>query len=161
MTGAAIAAIYAALTLLAFGFDLASGLIQVRFSEALSILPCFSAAAVPGLFAGCLMANLITGAPIYDVAFGSLATLLAAVCARRAASVLSGTSLKLLAPLPAVLINALVIGALLVRVYLVPVEYPIAALCVGAGQAAACYGLGIPLWHAIDRTPIKAMLQNT
>ena len=60
-------------------FNLASGAIQVRVSEALTILPYFTPAGIPGLFIGCLLSNLLTGATVYDVVFGSLATLLGAV----------------------------------------------------------------------------------
>ena len=61
-------------TLLAWGVNLASGLIQARFSEALCVLPFFTFDAVLGLFIGCLLANTITGAFIYDIIFGSMAT---------------------------------------------------------------------------------------
>ena len=74
--GAIIAAVYALLTIVLA--PISSGLIQCRVSEAMSVLPYFTFSAVPGLFIGCLIANLLTGAPIYDVVFGSLATLLAA-----------------------------------------------------------------------------------
>ena len=105
---ALIAAAYTVLTLLAAGFDLASGAIQVRFSEALTILPFFTPAAVPGLALGCLISNLITGCVLPDIIFGTLATLIGAVgtyalrsnrylcalppihCGRRRVSVLHG-----------------------------------------------------------------------
>ena len=76
---AAIAALYVALTYLASLFGLSSGVIQIRFSEALTILPVFTSAAIPGLYIGCILANLLTGAAPYDVLFGSLATLIGAV----------------------------------------------------------------------------------
>lgn len=74
---AVIAALYVVLTFVANALGLASHTIQVRFSEALCILPVFTPAAIPGLWIGCLLANLLTGAVIYDVIFGSIATLLA------------------------------------------------------------------------------------
>lgn len=77
--GAAIAASYVVLTFLANALGLSSGVIQLRFSEALTILPVFTPAAVPGLFAGCLLANILTGCLPLDVIFGSLATLLGAL----------------------------------------------------------------------------------
>ena len=73
---AVIAAIYVVLTIFISAFNLASGAIQVRISEALTILPFFTPAAIPGLAIGCLLSNLLTGAAVYDVVFGSLATLL-------------------------------------------------------------------------------------
>ena len=76
---AVIAAIYVVLTIFISAFNLASGAIQVRISEALTILPFFTPAAIPGLAIGCLLSNLLTGVAVYDVVFGSLATLLGAV----------------------------------------------------------------------------------
>lgn len=159
--GAVIAAVYAVLTLLAFGFDLASGLIQVRFSEALCVLPAFSSAAVPGLFIGCLISNLVTGAPLFDIIFGSLATLMAALGSRLIATRVKRRFAWIFIPLPAVVINAVVVGLLLTEVYLVPVGYITAALSVGVGQMIACYGLGLPFYIAVSRSPIKKMLRDT
>ena len=76
---AVIAALYVVLTLLANALGLSSYSIQVRFSEALCILPFFTPAAIPGLWIGCLTANLMTGAIIWDIVFGSIATLIGAV----------------------------------------------------------------------------------
>ena len=75
---ALIAAMYVVLTWLANIFGLANGAIQVRFSEALTILPYFTPAAIPGLFVGCIISNTITGAAVWDILFGSLATLIGA-----------------------------------------------------------------------------------
>ena len=71
---AMIAALYVVLTFLASALGLASGSIQVRFSEALTILPFFTPAAVPGLAVGCLLSNVITGCALPDIIFGTLAT---------------------------------------------------------------------------------------
>lgn len=142
---ACIAALYTLMTV-CFA-PISSGLIQCRIAEALCVLPYFTSAAVPGLFVGCLLSNILMGAPVYDVVFGSLATLLAALATwwlrRRAA--------KYLAPLPSVLFNALIVGALMVWVYGLGVPYWLAALYVAAGQAVACFGLGIPLLLALER----------
>jgi uncharacterized membrane protein len=147
--GAIIAAIYALLTI--FLAPISSGLIQCRVAEALCVLPYYTFSAVPGLFVGCVIANLITGAPIWDVVFGSLATLLAAYTTYAMRKRVT----KFLAPLPAVLYNAVIVGALLVYVYAVPVTYPVAALYVAAGQAVACFGLGLPLLLALERIKDK------
>ena len=72
---AMIAALYVALTYVANLLGIASQAIQVRFSEALTILPYFTPAAIPGLFVGCLLANILTGCAIPDIVFGSAATL--------------------------------------------------------------------------------------
>ena len=144
--GALIGALYIVLTL-AFQ-PISSGLIQVRISEALCVLPYFTGAAVPGLFIGCLLANLITGAAVYDVVFGSLATLLAA-CA--AYGMRRGGWSRLFIPLPSVLFNALIVGWLLNSVYQVGVPFSICALYVGLGQTAACYALGLPLMALLGK----------
>lgn len=144
---ACIAALYALLTVCLT--PISFGLIQCRVSEALCVLPYFSGAAIPGLFVGCLLANLLAGAPPYDVAFGSLATLLAALCTHW----LRKRGSKYLAPLPPVVINALVVGTLLVRVYGLDVPFWPAAAYVGIGQALACYALGVPLLLALERFP--------
>ena len=86
---AMIAALYVVLTMIANALGIASGNIQVRFSEALTVLPFLTPAAVPGLFIGCLIANLVTGAMLPDIIFGSLATLIGAI------SVLAGLGASL------------------------------------------------------------------
>jgi uncharacterized membrane protein len=133
-----IAAAYAALTLLLapIGF----GLLQVRASEALTVLPYLAAPAVPGLFIGCVVANAIGGFGWPDVVFGSLATLLAALMTRWFAR----TEVPLaLVPLPAVLLNALIVPAYLHVLFAVP--YSLTMIQIFAGQMLACYGLGYPL----------------
>ncbi len=121
---------------------------QLRVSEALCVLPCFTGAAVPGLFVGCLLANLLTGAAIWDVIFGSLATLLAAL----ATYVMHKKGMnRWLLPLPSVLFNALIVGWLLSCVYMVGLPFGVCALYVGAGQAAACYALGMPLMKLLEK----------
>ena len=143
--GAIIAAVYALLTI--FLAPISSGLVQCRVSEAMSVLPYFTFSAVPGLFIGCLLANLLTGAPIYDVAFGSLATLTAAFITYKLRNRVS----KYLAPLPSVVVNALVVGWLLTYVYQVGVTYWAAVGYVAIGQAIACFALGIPLMSLMER----------
>ena len=149
---AMIAAIYVVLTFMINTIDLASGAIQVRISEALTILPYFTPAAIPGLFIGCLLANLLTGAAIYDVVFGSLATVLGAI----------GTYLlrrhKFLCTLPPVLANALIIPFVLRYGYGLVMEYegrdvsiPFYMLTVGIGEIICCCVLGTILLQALDR----------
>ena len=149
--GALIAALYAALTILIA--PISSGLFQCRLTEALCVLAYFTPAAVPGLFLGCLLANLLTGAVALDVIFGSLATLLAALTSWLLRNVRIGRfhAGKWLSPLPSVVLNAAIVGALLCYAYQVGVSYPIAALYVGAGQALACFGLGLPLLIVLER----------
>ena len=136
---AVIAAVYVVLTLAINAFDLASGAIQVRISEALTILPYFTPAAIPGLFVGCLLSNFLTGAPIWDVVFGSLATLLGA----------AGTYMlrrqKWLAPLPPVIANILIIPPVLHFAYGLPGGIPFFMLTVGIGEVISCGILGMLL----------------
>ena len=89
---ALIAAMYVVLTWLANIFGLANGAIQVRFSEALTILPYFTPAAIPGLFVGCIISNTITGAAVWDILFGSLATLIGAFFTYKLRHISTGTS---------------------------------------------------------------------
>ncbi|HOQ07739.1 MAG TPA: QueT transporter family protein [Clostridiales bacterium] len=131
---AVTAALYSVLTILIPG---SSGQVQVRLSEALTVLPFFTPAAIPGLFAGCLISNMVTtSAGIYDVIFGSLATLTAAFLTSRMPS-------KYLAPLPPVVINAVVVATVLNVTIKAPLLITMGF--VGLGEMIACYGLGYPL----------------
>lgn len=151
--GGVIAALYVALTFVAAAFGLASGAIQVRLSEALTILPVFTATAVPGLTVGCVLANLLTGCAPWDVVFGSLATLLGAV----------GTRLlknkPYIAWIPPVAANAVIVPFVLQKVYGVEDAWWYLALTVGAGEVIACGILGILLYHSIKKSPnLKSLL---
>lgn len=142
---AVIAALYVVLTLFINAFDLASGAIQVRISEALTILPYFTPAAVPGLFIGCLLSNFMTGAAIWDIIFGSLATLIGAI----------GTYLlrkwKWCAPLSPILSNTIIIPFVLTYAYGIPGGIPFFMLTVGAGEVLSCGVLGMILLFALQR----------
>ena len=145
---AIIAALYAALTLV---WPLSFGQVQIRVSEALCVLPLFTPAAVPGLFAGCLVSGILGGAVWFDVALGSLTTLAAAHCARR----LRDRALPI-PLLPPVLFNAVVVGAVAHFAYAGNPSLsalPISMLAVGAGQTVACVGLGLPLFRLLSRAP--------
>ena len=139
--GGLVAAAYIALTLLFAPISFSQ--IQFRVSEALTLLPVLSPAAVPGLFIGCLGANLLTGQPWQDVVFGSLASLAAAVLTRRFRQKLW------LAALMPVAVNAVFIGLMLYAVY--GLHPYISLLTVGAGQAVVCYGLGVPLVRVLEK----------
>ncbi len=146
---AIIAALYVALTLLSAACGLASGVIQVRLSEALAVLPAFTPAAIPGVFIGCLLSNLLTGCLPWDVVFGSLATLIGAV-----GTYLLRRKSKWLAPLPPILANALIVPAVLQRVYGVPDSYPFLMLTVGIGEIAAAGILGMLVYRVVARTKL-------
>ena len=142
---AVIAALYVVLTLLANALGLANYAIQVRFSEALTILPFFTPAAVPGLFVGCLLSNIITGCAPWDVVFGSLATLAGAL----------GTwalrKQKWLAPLPPIVANIIVVPLVLSYVYKLEGSLIYFALTVGIGEIISCGLLGMTLLFALDK----------
>ncbi len=142
---ALIGALYVLLTVIVA--PISSGLMQVRISEALCILPFFSFSAVPGLFIGCLLANLVLGAALPDIIFGSLTTLLAALLTY---AFKRWEVSKYFAPMPAVILNAVVIGQLLCYVYEVGVPLYACMMYVGAGEALACYGLGMPLLIVLE-----------
>lgn len=144
---AAIAAIYAVLTIILA--PISYGAIQVRVAEALTVLPFLTVDAVPGLFVGCLAANVYGGLGLSDIVFGSLATLLAAVVTWRVPR-------PWLAPLPPVVANALIVPAYLAALLHVP--YWILAGSIAAGEFLACYVLGYPLLLYIRRRPSLARL---
>lgn len=142
-----IAALYAALTL---GFQAISyGPVQFRVSEAMTLLPVLFPEAIPGLTVGCLISNLFNpmGATIYDVVFGTLATLLAAVLTQR----IKGSIW--LRALPPVVCNAVIIGLVITYAYGVDLLW-MNMLTVGLGQAVVCYALGIPLVRVLEKQPM-------
>ena len=138
-----IAALYVVLTLISSAFGLSSGVIQIRISEALCILPCFTPAAIPGLFIGCLLSNVITGAVIWDIVFGSIATLIGAI----------GTYLlrknRWLAIVSPIAANAVIVPLVLVYAYHVATAYPIIILTVLAGEVISAGILGELLYTAL------------
>lgn len=125
---AMIAALYVVLTLLANAFGLASGAIQIRLSEMLSVLPFFTPAAIPGLFVGCMLSNFITGACLLDIVLGSFATLIGAVGAylvRRN---------KWLVPIPNIVSNTIIVPLVLMFGYHLEDAFWYLALTVGIGE---------------------------
>lgn len=141
---AVIAALYVVLTLVANAFGLANSAIQVRFSEALTILPYFTPAAIPGLFVGCLLANLMTGAALPDILFGSLATLLGAIFTRKL------RKYKWMAPLPPIAANAILIPPVLLFAYGIK-PYWFSLLTVTVGEIISCGVLGMILLFSLQK----------
>lgn len=144
---ALIAAMYVVLTWLANIFGLANGAIQVRFSEALTILPYFTPAAIPGLFVGCVISNTITGAAVWDILFGSLATLIGAFFTYKLRHIS-----KWLAPLPPILANILVVPQVLRIVYGAPDSIWYLTATVGIGEVISCGILGMILLFALQKS---------
>ena len=149
---AVIAALYVVLTHLSNLMGLASGVIQVRISEALCVLSFFTPAAIPGLTIGCFLANLTTGCVWMDILFGTLATFLGA---------LGGYLLRKvsawLVPIPTVLANAFIVPFVLIYAYHVPDAWWFCFLTVGAGELIAAYILGMILYFAA-RKPLSKVL---
>ena len=145
--GGVIAAAYVVLTMIAAALGLASGVIQVRISEALTILPVYTNAAIPGLTVGCVLANLITGCAPWDVVFGSLATLIGAV----------GTRLlrkhPFIAWIPPVVSNMVIIPFVLQRVYGVEDSWLYLMMTVGIGEVISCGVLGLLLYQSTKNIP--------
>ena len=142
---AMIAAIYVVLTLFISAFNLASGAIQIRISEALTVLPAFTPAAIPGLFIGRLISNLLSGGMLLDFIFGSLATLLGAC----------GTYLlrkwKWVVSVPPILSNALIVPFVLAYVYHIPGGVPYFMVTVGIGQILSCGVLGMIVYKILAK----------
>ena len=141
---AIIAALYVVLTILIGAF--ASGPIQVRISEALTILPYFTPAAIPGLVIGCLFANLFTGCAMLDVIFGTTATLLGAL-----GSYALRNRSKWLVPLPPIIANTVIVPYVLRFAYDVPDAIPYMMVTVGIGEVLSCYILGMFLLYALHK----------
>ena len=145
-TAGVIAAVYVVLTVIFAAFSF--GEVQVRVSEAMTILPYFTPAAIPGLFAGCILANFLGGGIPLDIAFGSIATLIGAV----------GTWLlcrqkknKFLAPVPPILANTVIVPFVLRYGYGLNAPIPLMMLTVGIGEVISCGVLGMLLLTALDK----------
>lgn len=146
--GALIAALYVVLTYVSNMFGLASGVVQVRISEALTVLPAFTFSAVPGLTVGCIAANLLTGAALWDVVFGSFATLLGAV-----GTYFFGKN-KFTAPIFPIVANTAIIPFVLKAVYGVSEGYGFLFLTIFLGELISCGILGVVLYSGVKTSGI-------
>lgn len=149
---AMIAAIYIVLTFIANAFGLANYAVQVRFSEALTILPYFTPAAIPGLFIGCLLSNILTGCALPDIIFGSLATLIGAL------GTYALRRWKWCAPVSPIIANAIIIPLVLIYGYGLMIDglsvvqcFGYYCLTVGAGEVISCGILGMILLFALQK----------
>lgn len=139
--GALIAALYATITVI-FA-PISFGPVQVRIAEALTILPMFTSAAIPGLFIGCIIANLFGGAIIWDVIFGSLATLIGAVGGYRL------RNNRWLVPVPTIIANGIIVPFVLKYGYGMDMPIILMMLYVSVGEIIGCYVLGEMLASAL------------
>lgn len=142
--GAVIAALYVTLTYVFAPISFRE--VQVRVAEALTILPVFTPAAIPGLFIGCILGNIVGGALLPDVIFGSLATLIGAFFTRK----LRHAS-PWLAPIPPILSNTIIIPFVLRYAYLIELPIPLMMLTVCIGEVLSCGGLGMILYFALNK----------
>ena len=142
---AIVAAVYVCLTLISAMFGMSNGVIQVRLSEALTILPVFTPYAIPGLFVGCIISNVVTGCALWDIVFGSVATLLGAIFTY----ILRKN--KYLAVLPPIFFNTLIVPFVLVNVYGVQDALWFVMLTVGAGEIISCGVLGLLLFRLLEK----------
>ncbi|UZQ86760.1 QueT transporter family protein [Thermoclostridium stercorarium] len=134
---ALIAAIYTVVTVLVAPY--AYGIFQFRVSEAMTVLPAVMSSAIPGLFVGCLVSNIIGGYGPIDIIFGSLTTLIAAIFSRQL------RKYPWLVPLPPVIFNAVIVGGYLHFLYFKDTPLLACMGWVGLGELLACYALGYPL----------------
>lgn len=148
---AVIAALYVVLTYVFSAF--ASGVIQVRVSEALTILPAFTPAAIPGLVIGCLLSNTLTGCVLLDIIFGSVATLIGA---------LGSYALRRhtwLVPIPPIVSNMIIVPFVLRFAYGATDAFPFMIATVGAGEIISCYLLGMILYGALKKNEPYTVLK--
>lgn len=148
---AAVAALYVCLTFVSGMFGLSSGVIQLRLSEAMCILPAYTVAAVPGLFVGCVISNLLSGGVVMDVIFGSIATLLGAIGTR-----LIGERHRLLALIPPILSNTVIIPFVLRYAYGAEDALIYMFFTVGIGEVLSCGVLGSLLGGYMKKALNKA-----
>ena len=141
---AMIAAIYVVLTVLFAPFSF--GEIQVRIAEALTILPVFTPAAIPGLFVGCIIGNIFGGSILPDIIFGSLATLIGAYF-----TYLLRKQVKYLAPLPPILSNTLIVPLVLRYAYGINLPIPFLMMTIGVGEVISCGVLGMIVYAALEK----------
>ena len=139
---AMIAAIYVVLVVLFQPISVSY--IQVRFAEALTIIPFFTPAAIPGVTIGCLLGNIIAGCDILDIIFGTLATLLGAIGSY------SLRRYKFLVPIPPIVSNTIIIPWILRFAYGEAMSIPFMMLTVGIGEVISCGIIGIILLYCLQ-----------
>ena len=150
--GALVAAMYVALTYLTSLFGIDKGAIQFRLSEALCILPALMPEAIPGLYVGCLIANIVTACAPWDVALGSLATLIGAVGAHLLGRL--PKKLSFLIPIPTVIANAVIVPFVIIYAYGATDAYAFILATVTLGEVVCAFALGLMLYHSLKNRRI-------
>ncbi len=150
---AMIAAIYVVLTWLFAAFSF--GEVQIRIAEALTILPMFTPAAIPGLFVGCLIGNIAGGAVLPDIIFGSLATLLGAC-----GTYLLRKKSPILGCLPPIIANTMIVPFVLRYAYGIALPIPFMMLTVGIGEVVGCGIFGVIAYYALRKNSRRIFRTN-
>lgn len=150
---AMIAAIYVVLTVVFQPFSF--GEIQVRIAEALTILPVFTPAAIPGLFVGCLIGNIIGGSILPDIVFGSFATLIGALF-----TYLLRRKNRFLFPLPPIVSNTCIVPCILRYAYGLALPIPFLMLTIGIGEIVSCGVLGMILYTTLKKYQYRIFKTN-
>ena len=143
----AIGALYVVLTLISAVFGLSGSVVQVRFSEALTILPYFFPEAVLGLTVGCVIANLLTGCALWDIVFGSVATFIGAYFTSKIKN-------RWLLPVPPILSNAIIVPFVLMYVYGAKESFLFIMFTVALGEIISCGLLGQMLYTVVNKNEI-------
>jgi uncharacterized membrane protein len=155
--GAVIAALYVVLCQLFAPISFRD--VQVRIAEGLTILPYFTPAAVPGLFIGCIICNILGGAIVLDVVFGSMATLLGALGTWAIGKAIRKRNLsgrwKYTLPIPPIVLNMIIVPLVLYYGYGINVPIPIQMLTVGLGEVISCGVIGMILLFALEKAGWK------
>ena len=155
--GAVIAAIYIVLCQIFQPISFRD--VQVRIAEGLTILPFFTPAAIPGLFVGCFLGNLIGGAVIWDMIFGSIATLIGALGTWKIGKWIRSTGrpnrTKYLLPLPPIVSNTIIVPLILYFGYGINVPIPIQMATVGLGEVVSCGVIGMIFLFALEKAGVK------
>lgn len=159
IAGGLIAALYAVATYISAAIGLAYGGIQFRFSEALTVLPVFTPAAIPGLIIGCFIGNLGSPFGMLDVLLGTFATALAAACSFYTRKI-TFMRLPLISMFFPVLFNTIIVGAEIA--YFLPegfsaLGFLVSSAEIATGELAVCYGLGIPLFLTLKKSEIPLL----
>ena len=129
--------------------------VQVRIAECLTILPAFTPAAIPGLFIGCVIGNLLGGAIPLDVVCGSIATLIGALGTWWIGKLVlknpAAKATKFSLPLPPIIANTIIVPLVLYYGYLITVPIPVQMLTVGLGEVLGCGVIGMVLYFALEK----------
>ena len=133
--------------------------VQVRIAECLTILPAFTPAAIPGLFIGCVIGNLLGGAIPLDVVCGSIATLIGALGTWWIGKLVlknpAAKATKFALPLPPIIANTIIVPLVLYYGYLITVPIPLQMLTVGLGEVLGCGVIGMILYFALEKNSAR------